>query len=53
MVAHAFNPSMGRQISVSVRSSLFHVATSRAVRTTQKDPISKYRRTNLGAGQMA
>jgi hypothetical protein len=40
MVAHAFNPSRGRQIS-EFEASLVYRVSSRIARATQRNPVSK------------
>jgi hypothetical protein len=45
MVAHAFNPSRGRQIS-EFEASLVYRVSSRTARTAQRNPVSKNKQTN-------
>ena len=40
MVAHAFNPSRGRQIS-EFKASLVYKVSSKTARATQRNPVSK------------
>jgi hypothetical protein len=40
VVAHAFNPSRGRQIS-EFEASLVYRVSSRTARSTQRNPVSK------------
>ena len=51
MVAYTFNLSRaGWYLGVQPAP---HIPISRVARTKQKDPILKYKTTNLGAGEMA
>jgi hypothetical protein len=45
MVAHAFNPSRGKQIS-EFEANLVYRVSSRTARATQRNPVSKNKQTN-------